>query len=75
MNSLNVHPGERVSVCYKVKNAQSVQVTPGRPMNLAVTSPEHGCVFDVPKQTTTYTVTARGGEGMTDSEHVTVKVR
>jgi len=67
VNSLSVHVGEQVRVCYKVTNAKSVTVTPG--------TPEHGCVVDKPKKTTTYTVTASNAEGATDTERVTVTVK
>ncbi|HEY6391136.1 MAG TPA: hypothetical protein VIX89_07660 [Bryobacteraceae bacterium] len=67
VNSLSVHAGELVRVCYKVKNAKSVKVEPG--------TPEHGCVVDKPKKTTTYTVTASNAEGITDTERVTVSVK
>jgi len=74
VNSLNVGPGEQVSVCYKVKNAKSVKVVPGRVLNLGLT-PEHGCAIDKPIKTTLYTVTAYNSNGATDTEHVTVKVK
>jgi hypothetical protein len=67
VNSLSVHPGEQVRVCYKVKNAKSVKIEPG--------TPDHGCVVDRPKKTTTYTVTASNTEGATDTERVTVSVK
>ncbi|HEV2689565.1 MAG TPA: hypothetical protein VGV35_13475 [Bryobacteraceae bacterium] len=75
VNSLNVHAGEQVSVCYHVKNATSVKVVPGRSLNLAVASSGHGCWADRPARTTTYTVTAYGAGGATDTEHVTVHVK
>jgi len=67
VNSLSVHAGELVRVCYKVKNAKSVKIEPG--------TPDHGCVVDKPRKTTTYTVTAYNTEGATDSERVTVTVK
>jgi len=67
VNSLSIHPGEEVRVCYQVKNAKSVKIEPG--------TPEHACVVDKPKKTTTYTVTASNAEGATDTERVTVTVR
>ena len=67
VNSLSVHAGEQVRVCYKVKNAKSVKIAPG--------TPEHGCVVDKPKKTTTYTVTASNAEGLTDTERVTINVK
>ena len=75
VNSVNVHPREQVTVCYKVKNASAVKVAPGRILNTGVLTPGHGCVTDAPLKTTTYTVTATGADGKTDTEHVTVNVR
>jgi hypothetical protein len=75
VNTLNVHPGQQVSVCYKVKNAWSVKVAPGRPINTGIISRGYGCVADWPRKTTTYTVTATGADGTTDTEHVTVRVK
>ncbi len=75
VNAINVHPGDQVTVCYNVKNAKSVKVEPGRPLSLGVASPTHGCSADRPKKTTTYTVTAYGAGGNTDSERVTVYVK
>ena len=75
VNSLTVHPRESVSICYKVANASSVVVKPGRKLSLQVTTPSHGCWVDQPLQTTTYTVTASGAAGSTDTEHVTVRVQ
>ena len=74
VNSLSVHAGDQVTVCYNVKNAKSVKVEPGHPITLGVISPGHGCSADKPAKTTTYTVTVYGASGNTDSEHVTVHV-
>lgn len=73
INSLSVHAGEQVRVCYKVFNAKSVKISPGT-VEKALT-PEHGCVVDKPAKTTTYTVTASNAEGIKDTERVTVSVR
>ena len=73
VNLLEIRRGQNVSVCYKVKNATAVQVKPGR-----LASPpslEQGCYMDQPSKTTTYTVTASGAAGASDTEHVTVKVK
>jgi len=75
VNSVSVHPRQQVTVCYKVKNAVSVKVVPGRALNTGVVAPGHGCVSDGPVKTTTYTVTATGADGKTDTEHVTVNVK
>ena len=75
VNALSVDSGQQVSVCYKTRNAKSVKVIPGRPMNLGLNSPDRGCAVDKPSKTTTYTVTAYNTNGATDTEHVTVKVR
>ncbi|HYL75452.1 MAG TPA: hypothetical protein VEU96_14665 [Bryobacteraceae bacterium] len=75
VNSLNVHAGDHVSVCYQVKNAVSVRVVPGRDIHMNLVSTGHGCSVDTPRKTTTYTVTAVGADGTTDTEHVTVRVK
>lgn len=75
VNALEVKIGDPVMICYKAKNAVSVKVTPGREMSDVVQSPDHGCVVDHPGQTTRYTVTAVNRDGVTDEEHVTVKVK
>jgi len=75
VNTLNVHAGDQVSVCYKVKNAASVKVAPGRALNMRVITTGYGCAADRPQKTTTYTVTAIGADGTTDTEHVTVRVK
>jgi hypothetical protein len=75
VNSLDVQAGEQVSVCYKVKNAASVTVVPGRLLNTGIETPEHRCFIDKPQRTTLYTVTAVGVGGDRDTERVTVRVR
>jgi hypothetical protein len=71
ISSLSVRPGEPVSICYEVKNAASVSIEPiqyrGGPQS-------KGCTLVQPRETTTYTVTARGARNE-DSERVTVKVQ
>lgn len=74
INKLEVTPGEQVIVCYKVRNAVDVTIRPGKWINSHDLA--FGCVFDRPQRTTTFTVNATGaGDGNTDSEHVTVKVK
>lgn len=73
ISSLQVHPGDQVTVCYKVKNTTSVRVVPGQLMRLGTA--EHACYEDRPKRTTTYIVTAIGAGGVTDTEQVTVNVK
>lgn len=75
VNALNVHAGDHVSVCYQVKNAVSVRVVPGRDIHMNLVSTGHGCSVDTPRKTTTYTVTAVGADGTTDTEHLTVRVK
>jgi hypothetical protein len=71
VSSVEIHPGDKVSICYKVLNAKGVKVSP-----LIAPSPAMpNCVVDQPPKTTAYTVTATGADGERDEEHVTVKVR
>jgi hypothetical protein len=72
ISAAEVNPGDAVSVCYKVENAQSVTVEPtayhgGRERD--------GCVLDQPRKTTTYVIRAKGAAGDTDEERATIKVR
>jgi hypothetical protein len=69
VNAIQVHPGEMVRVCFKVDNAKHVKASPGK-LDRGV-----NCMMDSPKRTTTYTITAYGGNQQEDSETVTVKVR
>ena len=73
INSLQVHRGDQVTVCYKVKNTTSVRVVPGQLMRLGTA--ENACYEDWPKRTTTYIVTAIGIGGVTDTEQVTANVK
>jgi hypothetical protein len=72
ISAAEVHPGDAVSICYKVQNAASVTIEPtkyrGGP------NPD-GCVVDQPQKTTTYTIRAKGASGDTDEEHATIRVR
>ena len=72
ISAAEVNAGDAVSVCYKVENAQSVTVTPGRTRN---GKENDGCVVDQPQKTTTYVIKATGANGETDQERVTIKVR
>ncbi len=69
VNAIQVHPGEMVRVCFKVDNAKNVKASHGK-LDRTV-----NCVTDSPKKTTTYTITAYGGNQQEDSGTVTVKVQ
>jgi hypothetical protein len=68
VNSVDIHRGEEVKVCFKVENAQRVKASPG------TLDPAVNCVSDRPSKTTTYKITAFGGDRQVDSGTVTVKV-
>jgi hypothetical protein len=67
-NSTQVRRGAMVRVCFKVQNAKSVDGKPGK-LNRRT-----NCLTDYPKKTTTYRISAHGGEKEEDSGTVTVKV-
>ncbi len=69
VNSINVHPGDDVTVCFKLENVKSVKAGPGK------LDRTKNCLSDKPKKTTTYKITAYGGDNEIDSGTVTVKVR
>jgi len=73
VSSIQVSPGQQVTVCFHASNAVNVTIHPGEWI------PPHsngvGCVGDQPNKTTVYTVTATGESGDTASEKVTVKVK
>lgn len=69
VNAIQVHPGQMVRVCFKVDNAKNVKASPGK-LDRRV-----NCVMDNPKKTTTYTITAYGGNQQEDTGTVTVKVQ
>jgi hypothetical protein len=69
VNAIEVHPGEAVKLCFKVENVQKIKVSPG------TLDPATNCVSDNPSKTTTYKITALGGDNQVDSGTVTVKVR
>jgi hypothetical protein len=69
VNSVLVHPGDPVVVCFKVENATSVRAGPGH------FDPERNCITDQPKKTTSYKISALGADRQIDSGTVTVKVQ
>jgi hypothetical protein len=72
VSSLTVKAGDAVSLCYNVRWAKSVAISPigfhGGPSS-------HGCTMVQPRKTTTYTVSALGPSGDKDEQPVTVKVQ
>lgn len=72
VSALTVKRGQKVIICYRVKNADSVAASPGK--FITTRSPEHACLVDFPAKSTTYTVTAHGAGGV-DTERVQVKVQ
>jgi hypothetical protein len=60
--------GAAVKVCFKVENAKSVKVSPGK------LDRRTNCLVDRPKKTTTYRITALGQDREEDSGTVTVQV-
>ena len=71
ISAAEANPGDAVSICYKVENAQSVTV---EPVHFRAVNNRDGCVVDQPRKTTTYVVRATGADGNTDIERVTIKV-
>jgi hypothetical protein len=71
VNSLQVKRGDVVSICYEVEHATGVRIDP---LQYRAGPEAKGCATDQPRQTTTYTVTAKGA-GSEDHEDVTVKVQ
>jgi len=69
VNSTQVHPGDQVTVCFKVQNVKEVKASPGK-FDRSV-----NCIMDKPRKTTTYKIVAYGGDRQEDSGTVTVKVR
>ena len=67
-----IRRGDTAQVCYGVANAKSVTLTPqANPV-----WPSHNLCVDVkPAKTTTYTLTATGGDGRSVSQQITVAVR
>jgi len=69
VNSALVHSGEQVVVCFKVENVTRIKAGPGH------FDKDVNCITDKPAKTTTYKITAYGGDKQMDSGNVTVKVR
>jgi hypothetical protein len=73
VSALEVNSGDIVTICYKTENATSVSIAPSDfPVQ---NSPSSGCATVKPRGTTTYTVTAKGSAGQSDTERAVVKVR
>jgi hypothetical protein len=73
INKLDFNYGEDATVCYKAQNAVGVTIKPG--IWIEPHRPDLGCVRDRLHKTTTYTVTATGVGGDTDSERVTARIK
>jgi len=67
-----IRQGERVSICYILNEAQSVELDPTPPGELGL---ERYCFATVPQQTTTYTLRAVGNDGHTQIAELTVEVQ
>jgi hypothetical protein len=65
---VSVKRGRAVKVCFKVQNATSVTAQPGK------LDRKTNCLIDYPKKTTTYKITAHGGDHEQDTGTVTVSV-
>jgi hypothetical protein len=72
VSSLEVKPGDPVTICYTVDNAKSVTI---EPLHFTGGAKPKGCVSDTPRKSTTYVISAIGAGGNKDQERVTVKVR
>jgi hypothetical protein len=67
-----IRRGETAQICYGVANARTVTLEP----QSSKVWPSHNLCVDVkPVKTTTYTLTATGGDGKNVSQQVTVEVR
>jgi hypothetical protein len=73
VSALEVGAGDSVALCYDTRNAVSVTVTPGPWRDTEST--RHACLVVAPTQQATYTITATGADGGTDTEQVTIKVK
>ena len=73
VNSLQVAAGETFPFCVKARNVVSWKLSAGHWR--AAPGATGGCAVDSPTKTTTYTVTAIGAMGETDTERVTVTVK
>ncbi len=72
VSSLSVKSGDQVSVCYNVRFAKSVSISP---IDFHAGANNHGCAMVQPRATTTYVVSAVGPAGDKDEQPVTVKVQ
>ena len=72
VTSLTIKPGGQVGICYKVRNANSIHISPG---GYRSGPGDHGCTVEHPGHTTTYVVAATGAAGDHDEEKVTVTVK
>lgn len=68
-----VHRGEKVSICYGVSNAKSVEIVP-KPDGETWPSLSR-CVSASPTKDTTYTITAKDEKGQADTQSLAIKVR
>lgn len=66
---VEVKRGGQVRICFKVENTRAVKVNKGK-LDLKT-----NCVFDKPRKTTIYKITALGADREEDTGTVTVKVR
>jgi len=73
LSAQQIASGDIVTICYEAENATAVRVTPSDLSGQ--NSPSKGCVTVKPKVTTTYTVTAKGTGGQSDTESAVIKVR
>jgi Gram-negative bacterial TonB protein C-terminal len=73
ISKIEVARGEKVTVCYKSKNAVKASMKPGKV--IFAPRPDSGCVEDRPEKTTTYVVTVTGAGGDSDTERVTARVK
>jgi hypothetical protein len=71
VTALSVKSGQPVGICYEVGDVRSVTISP---INFHGSGPK-GCTTDQPSRTTTYVISAVGGQGERDEEKVTVKVQ
>jgi hypothetical protein len=69
VNSVLIHPGEQIVVCFKVENAKRIKAGPGE------FDAERNCIADKPRKTTVYRISALGDDNQIDTGTVTVKVR
>jgi hypothetical protein len=72
VSSLEVKPDGLVNICYTVENATSVTI---EPLHFTGGARLKACVNDMPRQSTTYVISAIGAGGDKDQERVTVKVK